>query len=155
LTSALDGGEWSASRPVRFTPRERAPGTHWIGGWVGQSSRYPSEYELGTRYLPNFIVSTLHLSARSREDLDHVETLTGCKVYGTGPGSCPVAGFRISDVERSDSTTTICGGLGIMVFPCTRSRVRNRPDQVSSLTSDKDFLNWSLTRPLSTFGTNV
>jgi hypothetical protein len=35
LTSALDGGEWSASRPGRFTTRERAPGTHWIGGWVG------------------------------------------------------------------------------------------------------------------------
>jgi hypothetical protein len=28
LTSALD---WSASRPDRFTPRERAPGIHWIG----------------------------------------------------------------------------------------------------------------------------
>jgi hypothetical protein len=35
LTSALDGGEWSASHPGRFTPRERAPGTHWIGGCVG------------------------------------------------------------------------------------------------------------------------
>jgi hypothetical protein len=35
LTSTLDGGEWSASRPGRFTPKERAPGTHWIGGWVG------------------------------------------------------------------------------------------------------------------------
>jgi hypothetical protein len=35
LTSALDGGEWSASRPGRFTPRERASGTHWIRGWVG------------------------------------------------------------------------------------------------------------------------
>jgi hypothetical protein len=35
LTSALDGGEWSASRPGRFTPKERASGTHWIGGWVG------------------------------------------------------------------------------------------------------------------------
>jgi hypothetical protein len=30
LASALDGGEWSVSRP-----RERAPGTHWIGGWAG------------------------------------------------------------------------------------------------------------------------
>jgi len=28
LTSALDGGEWSASRPGRFIPRERAPDTH-------------------------------------------------------------------------------------------------------------------------------
>jgi hypothetical protein len=35
LTSSLDGGEWSASRPGRFTPREGAPCTHWIGGWVG------------------------------------------------------------------------------------------------------------------------
>jgi hypothetical protein len=35
LTSALDGGEWSVSCPSRFTSRERDPGTHWIGGWVG------------------------------------------------------------------------------------------------------------------------
>jgi hypothetical protein len=35
LTSVLDGGEWSASRPSRFTPRERVPGNHWIGGWLG------------------------------------------------------------------------------------------------------------------------
>jgi hypothetical protein len=34
LTSALVEGEWSASRPCRFTPGERAPGTHWIGGWL-------------------------------------------------------------------------------------------------------------------------
>jgi hypothetical protein len=31
---ALAGGEWSVSRPSRFTPGERAPCTHWIGGWV-------------------------------------------------------------------------------------------------------------------------
>jgi len=35
LTLSLDGGEWLASRPGRFTPREIALGTHWIGGWVG------------------------------------------------------------------------------------------------------------------------
>jgi hypothetical protein len=29
LTSALVGGEWSASRLCRFTP-----GYQWIGGWV-------------------------------------------------------------------------------------------------------------------------
>jgi hypothetical protein len=33
-SAALVGGEWSASRPSRFIPGERAPGTHWIGGWV-------------------------------------------------------------------------------------------------------------------------
>jgi hypothetical protein len=34
LTSALVGGEWSASFPGRFTFEERAPGTHWIGIWM-------------------------------------------------------------------------------------------------------------------------
>jgi hypothetical protein len=34
LTSALVGGEWSASRPCRFSPGERAPGAHFIGSWV-------------------------------------------------------------------------------------------------------------------------
>jgi hypothetical protein len=35
LTSAVVAGEWSASRPCRFTPEEKAPGSRWIGGWVG------------------------------------------------------------------------------------------------------------------------
>jgi hypothetical protein len=34
LTSALVGGQWSASCPCRFMPGERIPGTHWIGVWV-------------------------------------------------------------------------------------------------------------------------
>jgi len=33
--SALDGGEWSASHPGCFTPRERDPGNHQIGGRAG------------------------------------------------------------------------------------------------------------------------
>jgi hypothetical protein len=35
LTSSLDGGEWSALCPSRFTPKEKAHGTYWIGSWVG------------------------------------------------------------------------------------------------------------------------
>jgi hypothetical protein len=35
LTLPLNGDERSAIRPGRFTPRERAAGSHWIGGWVG------------------------------------------------------------------------------------------------------------------------
>jgi hypothetical protein len=35
LNSTLAGGEWSASRPGRFTLGERAPCTHYIGGLVG------------------------------------------------------------------------------------------------------------------------
>jgi hypothetical protein len=35
LTSELDGGEWLASRPGRFTPGKGAPISRCIGGWVG------------------------------------------------------------------------------------------------------------------------
>jgi hypothetical protein len=35
LTSTLERGEWSASRPGRFLSPGKDPGTHWIGGWMG------------------------------------------------------------------------------------------------------------------------
>jgi hypothetical protein len=35
LTSALDGVSGQHHAPVLFYPRERTPGTHWTGGWVG------------------------------------------------------------------------------------------------------------------------
>jgi hypothetical protein len=35
LTSALDGGEWSASRPGCLTLGERVPGTHWVDSKAG------------------------------------------------------------------------------------------------------------------------
>jgi hypothetical protein len=35
LILILVGGEWSASYLGRFIPREKAPGAHCIGGWVG------------------------------------------------------------------------------------------------------------------------
>jgi hypothetical protein len=50
LTSALVGGQRSASRSYRFTPGESAPSTSCVGGWVGP--RYGEEKILeptGTR----------------------------------------------------------------------------------------------------------
>jgi hypothetical protein len=38
LNSALDGGEWSASHPGRFTPRETAQATHLTGGCMGHTA---------------------------------------------------------------------------------------------------------------------
>jgi hypothetical protein len=35
LTPLTEKGECSTSRSNRFALREWAPGTHWIGGWVG------------------------------------------------------------------------------------------------------------------------
>jgi hypothetical protein len=34
LISVLVGGEWSVSRPCRFTPEERALRMHWVESWV-------------------------------------------------------------------------------------------------------------------------
>jgi hypothetical protein len=45
-TTALNGGEWSASRPglaLPPLPRERTPGTHCTGGWVGPSAGLDKE----------------------------------------------------------------------------------------------------------------
>jgi hypothetical protein len=50
LTSALDGGEWSASRPGRFISSERAPSTHWVGGWVGPKAGLDT---VSKRKIPN------------------------------------------------------------------------------------------------------
>jgi hypothetical protein len=52
MTSALDGGEWSASRPGRaFTPGERTPGTHCTGGWVGLRADLDTE-DRGKNHFP-------------------------------------------------------------------------------------------------------
>jgi hypothetical protein len=51
LTSTLAGGEWSASRPCRFTPGERAPDTRWLGSRVGPRRRGEEQIldPIGTR----------------------------------------------------------------------------------------------------------
>jgi hypothetical protein len=71
LTSALDGGEWSASQPGRFTPRGKRPGTHCIGSWVGPRAIHVSR----STVLPQssglkFCTLTLKMeTARSSETL--------------------------------------------------------------------------------------
>jgi hypothetical protein len=53
LNLALAGGDWSASRPGRFTPGEQTPDTHWIGCWVdpraGLDNVEKILYRAGTR----------------------------------------------------------------------------------------------------------
>jgi hypothetical protein len=51
LTSELVG-EWSASRPCRFTSGERDPGTHWIGGWVGPRAGLDAMEKRNILHLP-------------------------------------------------------------------------------------------------------
>jgi hypothetical protein len=65
LTSALFGGEWSASRPGRFTPREGGPGTHWIG-WVGPRAGLDNMEKRKFLTLPGLELRPLGRPARSQ-----------------------------------------------------------------------------------------
>jgi hypothetical protein len=61
LTLTLEKGEWSASRPSRFTTRKRAPGTHWIGGWMGLRAGLDA---VETRKIPSptsFVSNTFYM----------------------------------------------------------------------------------------------
>jgi hypothetical protein len=49
LTSALDGGEWSSSRPCRFTPREKSSVARCAPKPVWTLWRREGSYELGTQ----------------------------------------------------------------------------------------------------------
>jgi hypothetical protein len=66
LTSALLGSEWSASRPCRFTPGTRVPGTHWIGGWMGPRDGLDDVEKRKFLTLPGLELGTLGRPARSQ-----------------------------------------------------------------------------------------
>jgi hypothetical protein len=61
LTSALVGGEWSASRPGRFTPRERAQCSHWIGGWVDPRARLDNAERRKFLTLPGLELQSIYV----------------------------------------------------------------------------------------------
>jgi hypothetical protein len=66
LTSALVGGEWSASRPCRFTPLEIFPGTHWIGGLLGPRAGLEGMEKWKFLPLPGLELRPLSRPARSQ-----------------------------------------------------------------------------------------
>jgi hypothetical protein len=66
LTLALAGGEWSASRSGCFTPGERTPGTHWIGGWVDPRAGLEDLEKIKFLTLPGLQLRPLRRAARSQ-----------------------------------------------------------------------------------------
>jgi hypothetical protein len=66
LTSALVGGEWSASRPCRFTPLRKAPGSHCIGSWVDSRVGLENVEKKKFFTLPGLQLLPLECPARSQ-----------------------------------------------------------------------------------------
>jgi hypothetical protein len=54
LTSALIAGECSDSRPGRFTPGNKAPGSHRVGGWVSPTACLDAMEKRKSLTLPGF-----------------------------------------------------------------------------------------------------
>jgi hypothetical protein len=71
LTSAPAGGEWSASRPGRFTPGDRGLGTHWIGGWVDPRDGLDNVDKRKFLTLPGVELRPLGRTARSQSLTDY------------------------------------------------------------------------------------
>jgi hypothetical protein len=66
LSSALAGGEWSASGPGHFTPEERVPGTHWKRVWVGPRAGLDDVVKEKFLTPPGLEIRPLGLLARSQ-----------------------------------------------------------------------------------------
>jgi hypothetical protein len=89
LTSALAGGEWSASRPDRLTPGERAASTHWIGGWVDPRAGLDDVKKRKFLTLPRLELRPLGRPARSQSlhrlrypSVGTVRNVAGCSLLG-------------------------------------------------------------------------
>jgi hypothetical protein len=65
LTPELVGAKWSASRPWRFTPGARAPGTHWIGDCVGPRAGLDDTEKIKFLTLPGLELGSLNRPAHS------------------------------------------------------------------------------------------
>jgi hypothetical protein len=68
LTSAIVGGEWSASRLGRFTPEEIDPGTHSIGSWMSPRAE-KNDVEKG-KFLTLSVLEPLPLRRPARSQSD-------------------------------------------------------------------------------------
>jgi hypothetical protein len=66
LNSALVGGEWSGLGPGLFTPRERVPGIHCIGGQVGPGAGVDDVEKEKFLNLPGLEFRPLRSPARSQ-----------------------------------------------------------------------------------------
>jgi hypothetical protein len=66
LNSWLVEDKWSVPRPGRYNRGERAPGSHWIGGWVGNRASLDDVKKTEFLNLPVLEIRPLSRPARSQ-----------------------------------------------------------------------------------------
>jgi hypothetical protein len=78
--SALDEGEWSASRYDRFYPQGTPPSTHWAGGWMGFRSGLDTEARENYLHLPGIEARSTSLQSDTiLTELSQMEIIQGNK----------------------------------------------------------------------------
>jgi hypothetical protein len=107
FSSSLDGGEWSASRPGRFTSGERTPGIHWIGEWVDSRTGLDDVEEKNLAPTSNSGPSAVQLIA-SR--------------YTDWPIPSPIQQILFSDILRTQHVPCILYGKVKMLIICEQRR---------------------------------
>jgi hypothetical protein len=95
LASAFAGGEWSVSRPGRFTPDERASGTDCIGGRVGPRAGLDNVEKRKFLTLPGLELRPLGSPARSQS------------LYRLRYPGCPVSEHRVSQITILQSAEQV------------------------------------------------
>jgi hypothetical protein len=116
LISTLAGGEWSASRPGRLIAEERAPGTHWIGGWVDPRAGLEDLEKRNFLTLPGLELRHLGRPARSRSlyRLSYTGSSTHLKKMSSTFADA-------ANQPSFSSSSSSCDGLGPMV--CSHSEL--------------------------------
>jgi hypothetical protein len=143
LTSALVGGEWSASRPGRFTPGERVPGTHWIGGWVDprpglddvekrtfltlpglelRSLGRPARSQYGVIQIPYFAALFIGCRVKSREELHGIVSKPMHLLSSPPPQYSP----PIYVMRRKLATLMVGEGTNRKIFKWGRTKPNNK-----------------------------
>jgi hypothetical protein len=117
--------KWSALHPDRFTPGERAPVTHWIGGWVGprtglddlekrkfltlpglepltlgRPARSQSLYRL--RYPCSLLITSINLKSKVKSSMCLIDWAPSHEdVLGARSDSIQTTSFRITRILRT------------------------------------------------------
>jgi hypothetical protein len=133
LTSALDGGERSASCYGRALPPRKYPGTNWAGGWVGLRSGLDTEDRGKVLFLCQGSKPGRPVCSQSLYWLKYpsLEIPIGCcksfwtaKIY-TVTCKCCIVGCAYSDPSQRNKVKQLSPDLAHLTFTRINSKIKS------------------------------